>query len=77
MRQEHFPGYRGSVRADQRSCEFRYQEGGITLDNSVWPGLLVSGLVSPKNSSSENLFQTFAVIETMEVTLEGRLPATW
>ncbi len=39
-------------------------------------GVLVSGLVSRKNGFSENLFQTFAVIESMEVTLDGGLAVT-
>jgi hypothetical protein len=35
---------------------------------------LVSGLVSLKSISSENLFQAFAAIETLEVMLDRSLP---
>ena len=35
---------------------------------------MVSGLVSEKTSCSPNLLQTFAAIETIEVTLDSGLP---
>ncbi len=35
---------------------------------------MVSGLVSEKTGCGENVFQTFAAIEIIEVTLESRLP---
>jgi len=35
---------------------------------------MVSGLVSEKGDCSENLFQTFAAIETIEVTPDSGLP---
>jgi hypothetical protein len=36
-------------------------------------GVVVSGLVSPKDVFGESLFQAFAVIETIEVTVESGL----
>jgi hypothetical protein len=35
---------------------------------------VVSGLVSEKTGCSQNLFQTFAAIETIELTLDSGLP---
>jgi len=42
---------------------------GIALYNSAGPRRLVSGLVSEKKGCSENRFQTFGPMETIEVTL--------
>jgi hypothetical protein len=37
---------------------------------------MVSGLVSEKAVHSQNLFQTFAAMETIAVTLDSGLPVT-
>ena len=51
-------------RVDSREAQFAIAVG------------MVSGLVSEKAVHSQNLFQTFAAIETMELTLGGGLSVT-